>query len=304
MNCRMATCNRLLVYAFSALALAAAATVNADQLHFAAAEQAADTFVVAIARGDQDTLEGLFGRGYLDYLPIDEVDTADIDRFLAAWTRHHTLLSEGEGIRMLEVGDTGWTLPIPIVQDPQGWRFDTQTGRETMRIRRIGRNELSAMQAALAYHDAQTEYAQRDHDGNGVLEYAQRFISTPGKRDGLYWEASKDEAESPLGALFSEKTPEKAYHGYYYRILSAQGKHAEGGQLDYKVNGNMVGGFGLVAWPAEYGESGVMSFMLNKEGVLYETDLGPEGGEAAGRMLAFDPDSRWVRVSPVFSDPE
>ncbi len=197
---------------------------------------------------------------------------------------------------MLTVGESGWTLPIPIVRENEGWRFDTAAGARNIRIRRIGANELSAMQAALAYHDAQIEYAQSDRDGDGILEYAQRFISTQGEKDGLFWTPETGEASSPLGPRFAEKKPEAAYHGYNYRILTAQGEYAPGGAYDYRVNGNMVRGFALIAWPAKYGESGVMSFMISRDGTLFEADLGPEGGAIASNASLFDPDDRWMPV--------
>ena len=154
----------------------------------------------------------------------------------------------------------------------------------------------------LAYHDAQIEYAEKDRDNDGVLEYAQRFVSSPGSRDGLYWEAGPDQEESPLGPLLAERKPETAYHGYRFRILTAQGEHAPGGAADYLVNGNMTQGFAIIASPAEYGESGVMSFMLSREGVVYEADLGPEGEVFASSLTVFDPDSRWERTREAAAD--
>jgi hypothetical protein len=197
-------------------------------------------------------------------------------------------------------------MPIPLVQDAAGWWFDASRGREEILNRRIGRNELSAVQVCLAYVDAQREYYVRDPDGDALLQYAQRFRSTPGKRDGLYWDAQPDEPPSPLGALvaraeaegYPTKRPSGAripYWGYYYRIVKAQGPHAPGGAYDYVVRGNMIGGFALVAYPAEYGASGVMTFIVSHDGVVYQKDLGPGTAAAARALTRFDPDPSWSR---------
>jgi len=266
-----------------------------DPPYFETADQAANTLVIAVAQRDRQALSRILGDNYLDLVP-EQLDVDDLQRFITGWSRFHTLLAQGPGKRVLTVGESGWTLPIPIIREDEGWRFDTAAGARNIRIRRIGANELSAMQAALAYHDAQVEYAQSDRDSDGILEYAQRFISTPGGKDGLFWTAEPGEVTSPLGPRFAEKRPEGAYHGYYYRILTAQGEHAPGGAFDYRVNGNMVRGFALIAWPAKYGESGVMSFMISRDGTLFEADLGPEGGTIASSASLFDPDNRWAPV--------
>jgi len=274
--------------------MALSSVVAAQQVHFENADQAANAFVVAVARDDEAALSGLLGADYRDVLSLDEIGAALVPKFLDAWISYHTLVPESDKTRMLAVGETGWTLPLPIVREADGWRFDLVAGEKVMRIRRIGRNELSAIEAVLAYHDAQIDYAGQDRDGDGVLEYAQHFISSPGQHDGLYWPAESDQDQSPLGPLLAEQDPVKAYHGYYYRILKAQGEHAPGGAADYVENGNMTQGFAIIAWPAEYGESGVMSFMLNREGVVYEADLGPDGAAFATSLAAFDPDSHWA----------
>jgi hypothetical protein len=274
---------------------------SSQQVYFDSPETAADALVVAVARHESTDLGRLLGPDYRQVLPLDEIDAADVARFLDAWIRFHTLVPEDPDTRVLAAGDDGWTLPIPIVREAEGWRFDTAAGAERMRIRHIGRNELAVMQAVFAYHDAQIEYALNDHDGDGLLEYAQRFISTPGSQDGLYWDAKEGAAQSPLGPLFDGKVPQKAYHGYLYRILTSQGEHAPGGARDYLADGNLTGGFALIAWPAVYGESGVMSFMLSRQGILYEADLGPDGGADASALKAFDPDSRWRPVASLFA---
>ena len=196
----------------------------------------------------------------------------------------------------LGVGKHGWTLPIPIVKTASGWRFDTKAAPEEMRIRRIGRNELNVIQVALAYTDAQKEYRLRDWDGDGVLQYATRGLSTPGKHDGLYWASLPGEPESPLGAEFADAKPGQPYHGYLYKILKAQGKDAPGGARSYIKNGHMTEGYALVAWPARYDDTGVMTFIVNQDGVVYQKDLGPNTDAAARATNVYNPDATWSKA--------
>ncbi len=197
----------------------------------------------------------------------------------------------------LGVGTHGWTLPIPIVKTAGGWRFDTPGAVEEMRVRRIGRNELAAIQVALAYTDAQEEYHARDWNGDGVKEYARRPLSSPGRRDGLYWASLPGEPESPLGAGFADAKPGQPYHGYLYKILTAQGKDAPGGARSYLKDGRMTEGYALVAWPAKYDDTGVMTFIVNQDGVVYQKDLGPGTAAAARAINAYDPDAGWSKVA-------
>lgn len=280
--------------------LAASQALSA-QTCFPDAGQAANHLVIAVAGHDKAALDAMLGDDYRDVLPAGESEAEIVDRFLNAWATYHSLVATSDSVRLLAAGENGWTLPIPIVRGDQGWCFDMQAGRDMMRIRRIGRNELAAMQAALAYHDAQIEYAGADLDGDGVLEYAQRFISRKGKHDGLYWKTESGQPQSPLGPLFDGKLPTDAYHGYRYRILTAQGPHAPGGAESYIQGGNMVGGFALVAWPADYGNSGIMSFLMGRNGRLYEADLGPDSDGIASTLPTFDPDSRWSPVAPAYT---
>ena len=270
-----------------------AASVN--QSHFDTAEQAATTLVTALAQHNKTELKNLFGERYSQLTPAD-LNARDIKRFIAAWEYFHELLPSGERSRTLTVGRHKWTLPIPIVKGDDGWYFDTETGLDNIRIRHIGTNELHAIQSVLAYHQAQLEYAKNDLNNNGILEYSKKLISNTGQKNGLYWVAEPGETLSPLGSLFGGKTPESAYHGYYYQILKGQGEHAEGGAYSYLVNDNMVQGFALIAWPAEYGKSGIMSFMINRDGTVFEAELG-----SGSRPTLFDPDSNWTPVSPDFT---
>jgi len=219
-------------------------------------------------------------------------------RFLAAWSKSHKIVADSASTAHLAVGPDDWTLPIPIVKRGEAWRFDTKAGADEIRTRRIGRNELAVMQAALAYYDAQKDYALVDRNGDGVLEYAQRIVSTPGKKDGLYWAALPGEPESPLGPLFGDYRPGDDYHGYFFRILKAQGPNAPGGAYDYRIKGRMVSGFALVAWPVKYGETGVMTFMVSHDGKIYERNLGPGTDAAARAMTRFDPGPGWQEVAP------
>jgi hypothetical protein len=269
------------------------------QAVFVTPEDAANAFVLSLANDDTEMLGKVLGADYREVLPLDQVDGEDVDRFITAWEKFNTLLPEGDRKMLIAVGENEWTLPIPIVSGTSGWYFDIDEGLERMRIRRIGRNELATMQAVLAYYDAQMEYAEQDRDGNGLLEYAQRFISSPGTRDGLYWEAESGEEPSPLGPLMADHTPGGGYHGYFYKILDAQGEHARGGAYSYLIGDQMRAGFAVIAWPDEYGDSGVMSFMVSHAGIVYEQDLGPDSASIAAAMQVYDPGPGWTPVQEV-----
>jgi hypothetical protein len=259
---------------------------------------AAEAFVDAVATRNIYALGSILGTDWREFIPIDEISDEAVEAFIAAWNKKHRFKPIAYGKVQLAVGPEDWTLPIPIVKEGDIWRFDTIAGAEEMRTRRIGRNELSAIQAVLAYYDAQKEYALADRNGDGILEYSQKLVSSPGKRDGLYWPVMADEEESPLGPLFGTDTPGMGYHGYFYRILMGQGPNAPGGAYDYEINGRMSVGFALVAWPVDYGDSGVMTFVISHNGQVYEKDLGPDTGKVAHAMTLFDPDPSWKEVSP------
>jgi hypothetical protein len=214
---------------------------------------------------------------------------------------------EGEGRYTLIVGAEAWPFPIPIVRSGDQWHFDGPAGVEELRNRIVGANELNAIAAMDVYVSAQREYALADRNGDGVLEYAMRVISTPGTRDGLYWDAdakSADALMSPLDllkkladAMLGERTEGSPFFGYYFRLLYAQGPNAAAGAYDYRINGHLLGGFAMLAWPAEYGETGVMSFMINQDHVVYESDLGQGTAKIVESMTSFDPGKGWVAVS-------
>jgi hypothetical protein len=281
---------------------------SAGKKSFASAEEAVKAAVAAARKGDDKELAAIFGPGSQDLMSSGDT-VADKQRraeFLKAYDEKNRLASEGENT-VLVIGKNDWPFPIPLVKQGSGWVFDTAKGKEEILNRRIGQNELNAIQAVLAYVDAQREYAMKDRDGDGLLEYAQKFRSDPGKRNGLYWEAKPGEEQSPLGPLAARAVKEgygqnKAsdkpwpFHGYYYRIVSGQGKSAPGGAYSYLVKGSMIGGFALVAYPAEYGNSGVMTFMVNHDGKVFQKDLGTKTASLAQNMKEYNPDKTWTEV--------
>jgi hypothetical protein len=270
-----------------------------SQAVFATPAAATDALVDGIARSDEAKLKTVLGADYKRYIPDSASAYADQLSFLEAWSRGHKIIDTGNGKAMLEVGTNGWTLPIPLVQSASGWRFNTRAAPAEMRTRRVGRNELAAIQVALAYTDAQEEYFAKDPDGKATKHFALRALSTPGKRDGLYWASLPGEAQSPLGPDFADARPGMAYHGYLYRLLTAQGKDAPGGAKSYVRNGLMTDGYALIAWPERYGDTGVMSFIVNRDGVVYQKNLGPGTDAAARKVTTYNPDASWSKVQPA-----
>jgi hypothetical protein len=290
---------------FSLYSICAAAV--AQQKSFSSAEEAVKAAAAAARNNDDKELLAIFGAQAKEILFSGD-PTADKQRraqFLAAYDEKNQLATEGES-RILIVGKQDWPFPIPLVKKGQGWVFDTDKGKEEILNRRIGENELFTIQALLAIVDAQREYAVKDRDKNALLEYAQKFLSDPGKKNGLYWEAKQGEPQSPLGPIVSQarkegyerkaSTTPSPYHGYHYRILTAQGKAAPGGAYSYLVNGKMIGGFAVVAYPAEYGNSGVMTFIVNHDGKVFQKNLGPNTASIAKSMKEYNPDSTWQEV--------
>ena len=280
---------------------------DAAQRQFATPEEAFTALVDAIKANDRKALLAMLGS---DGGPLvssgDEVaDRNTGQRFAAEYDRAHRF-EGGGGKVVLYVGQDDFPFPIPLVPDGPAWRFDTRAGKEEIVNRRIGRNELDTIQVCLAYVDAQREYYSEDRNADGLREYARDFASTPGKHDGLFWEARPGEKPSPLGPLVAGARaagygPGRGrggapYHGYYYRILTAQGPDAPGGAYDYLARGRMIGGFALVAFPAQYGVSGVMTFIVNQDGIVYQKDLGPNTAALARAIKQFNPDSSWTRV--------
>jgi hypothetical protein len=281
-----------------ALAMSVSCAVAGTQKVFATPEIAAEALVDSLARNDDAEIRAILGIEYERMLSLDNLASEDRLAFFAAWAKGHRILRDSETLARLELS-SGWTLPIPLVRSGSGsgWIFDTRAGKEEMRIRRIGRNELAAIQTMFAFVDAQREYAAQDRNGDGVLEFAQKIISSPGKQDGLYWPTGGDEPESPAGPLLETKDLKEGYHGYRFRILKAQGKAAPGGARNYVKGGRMSEGFALVGWPARYGETGLMTFIVNHDGVVYEKYLGPDTANLVGAMTKFNPDASWRAVS-------
>ena len=296
------------VTSFAVFAAALALSVSwlpgaaAQQKKFTTPEAAMNAFGDAVLTSDEDALKTLLGANFRTVIPPVDADVTY--RFLAAWAKSHSIKPEGDGKALIAVGDDGWTLPIPVVKTAQGWMFDTRAGVDEMRVRRIGRNELAVMQVMLAIYDAQKEYARKDYNGDGVLQYASKFASSPGKKDGLYWPAKPGEELSPLGPAVDARRGAGArgggqgYYGYHFKLLTSQGKHAPGGAFDYMAHRRLIGGFAVVAWPVKYGDTGVMTFLVSHDGVLYEKDLGPSTAAQARAMTRFDPDSTWQKVGP------
>ncbi|MET0632499.1 MAG: DUF2950 domain-containing protein [Xanthobacteraceae bacterium] len=293
---------RLLTAALLAFAMTSAASA---QQSFKTPEEAVEALATAAKAHDRKSVLAVLGPDAADIVSSgDEVaDRADRDRVIEAYDAKRQVVMEGADKAVLVLGNQDWPFPIPLVRKDGSWRFDTAAGREEILFRRIGRNELAAIQTILAFVDAQQEYAEKGIGGNGV--YAQRIVSRPGTKDGLYWPAQSGEDESPLGDLAASAAAEGyragqqriPYHGYYYKVLTRQGPNAPGGALDYVVRGKMIGGFALVAYPAQYGNSGVMTFLVNHQGTIYEKDLGERTAGIAAGMTAFNPDNTWQRVS-------
>jgi hypothetical protein len=300
--------NRTLVsLTIAALLCTAASVVNAQQA-FKSPDEAASALVSAAKTGDRTAIVSVLGPDGNDIVSSgDEVaDAATRQKFIAAYDAKHEITMEGDNKAVMVIGPEDFPLPIPLVRKDGMWRFDTTAGREEILFRRIGRNELDVIQTCLAYVDAQNDYADKDHTGAGKGIYAQRIVSSPGKKDGLYWPAVQDNDPSPLGEFIAQATGQgysvgggrTPYHGYYYKILTKQGAAAPNGELEYVVRDKMIGGFALVAYPAEYENSGVMTFIVNHNGQVYQKDLGPHTARLAERMTSFNPDSTWKKVDP------
>jgi hypothetical protein len=278
---------------------------EAAQTLFPTPEAAADALVEAIEVRDPARIEAIVGSAFAELLRAEGQEALDVDRerFLAAARRAKVVRPDGEDRAILEIGLEAWPVPTPLVREAGGWRFDGEEGVEVVRDRVVGRNELKAIEVLRRYVEAQVDYAQDDHDGDRVLEYAQRIGSTPGTRDGLYWKVEPGQPPSPFGPFLAAagvnletRQSDAPYYGYLFRIMTRQGENAPGGAYDYVINGNMIAGFAAVAWPAQYGDSGVMTFVVNQQGVVLEKDMGPETERIGPRMRTYNPDASWTPV--------
>ncbi|MGE0419000.1 MAG: DUF2950 domain-containing protein [Acetobacteraceae bacterium] len=294
--------------------LAAIPGQAAEQATFASAEDAAKALVTVLRGGDPAQIQAVLGPGSEKLISSGDkyADAEARRKFVEAYQASHKLTEAEPGRMVLDVGADDWPLPIPIVQANGKWRFDSVAGAQELVNRRIGQNELSAIRTCLAYAEAQAGYRVLSGAANGGnWQYAQKLISTKGRRDGLYWPASVDSADaSPLAAVIADAQQagypvdfssgkRMPYHGYFFRILKAQGPNAPGGAKSYMVNGRMTQGYGLIAWPASYGVSGVMTFIVNQDSTVYQKDLGPDTAKIAGAIMQFDPDISWARVDIV-----
>ena len=300
----MLTSLAILLAGPAAIAISSTALAQQD---YKTPQDAVDALVATAKSGDQKAALVVLGRGGEDIISSgDKVsDDAVRARFVASYDAKHQITTDGDSKATLVIGDNDYPFPIPLARNKNGtWSFDTEAGRREILYRRIGHNELDTIQTCLAYVDAQNDYADKDRTGAGTGLYAERFISKPGRKDGLYWPTAQGEEESPLGELFAAATRQgyragegrSPYHGYYYKILTRQGPAASGGAIDYVVNGKMIGGFALIAYPAEYRNSGVMTFLVNHAGTVFQKDLGPDTAKLAEAVTSFNPDPTWTKV--------
>jgi hypothetical protein len=290
-------------------------TKSMQQKSFASPEEAVNVLVATVKADDKKELLSVLGQGGKDLISSGDeaADKLGREKFLKAYNEMNRLDKVSADKMVLHIGKDDWSLPIPIVKKNNTWVFDTKAGKEEILNRRIGRNELNVIEVIDAYVDAQCEYASTDRNGDGVKQFAQKIISTEGKHNGLYWEAKEGEEKSPLGPFVAQAAREgyanrvdgitlSPYHGYYYRILKGQGKYATGGAYDYVVKGKMILGYALIAYPAQYGNSGIMTFIVNQEGVIYEKNLGKNTASIAKAIKKFNPDKTWRKVKDITKD--
>jgi hypothetical protein len=282
--------------------------IAAGEERFSSPEAAADALKVAVEARDTNSLHVIFGPAAHGLVSVDVVEAAqEREMFMNRVKEKVNLVAASDSKDEIQLGADGWPFPIPLVKQEGQWHFDTEAGKEEILNRRIGANELGAIQVCCAYVQAQREYASADQNTDEVLEYAQHLRSTPGTHDGLYWSTRTGDELSPLGPLVAQARGEgyrqqnkilteeqSPYHGYYFKVLIRQGKHAPGGKYSYIINGHMIAGFALVAWPAEWGNTGVMTFIVNQRGKVYQKNLGPKTPAIASAMTAYDPDPTWA----------
>jgi hypothetical protein len=297
----------LVLWLLSMGAVGVAMGAAAGQKSFPTPEEGVRALIEAAQKNDTSTLLEILGPEAKSFVNTGDPvsDRENRERFVKSYEEAHMLVPSGDTKVVLQIGHDEWPFPIPLIKHSAGWRFDTQEGKAEIRNRRIGRNELDVIQVCLAYVDAQREYYTRNPMNSTLLQYASKFLSTKGKRDGLYWEAPDNEPPSPLGPLVAKARREGykraagkpvPYHGYYYKMLTGQGPDAPDGAYDYVVRGKMIGGFALVAYPAQYGSSGIMTFIVNHDGIVYEKDLGPKTAAMAQSMTKFNPDKTWKKL--------
>jgi hypothetical protein len=283
-------------------------TPGPGQPLFASDDAAMTAMLTAVKNQDHEQVHLLLGPAWKELISGDKVEDANAFKEFAQRAAERTgLQKQDDTTSIIYVGNDDWPLPIPLTKTPGGkWFFDTEAGKTEILARRIGENELDTIDVCRKYVEAQREYATKDRDGTGAGKFAQRIISTPGKTDGLYWSATSDQEQSPFDRLFAAATtegydlaashPREPYYGYHFRVLKEQGSAAPGGKRDYVVNGNMTIGFALVAFPEDYESSGIMTFIVNQQGVVHQKDLGPDTTELARQMTEYNPDGSWTPV--------
>jgi hypothetical protein len=318
MNGRGFKCGNLLkavaaLFPMVAFVTSTSAAATSDQMGkaFPTPQAAVSALAQAVNSLDVSKMREIFGPGLEALKNPDQVQaTNELEAFAAGLNATNALVRQSDTSFELDVGPDAFPFPVPIVQKDGQWYFDTEAGKEELLSRRVGRNELDVLKTMRAYVDAQREYASKDRMGDQVLQYAQKIASTPGKKDGLYWPADTDAEESPLGPMVADargegysvqsrgqQTTRIPFHGYYFKILTQQGKDAPGGKYNYIINGRMIAGFALIAWPADYGNTGVMTFIVNQQGRVYQRDLGPKTGQLAPAITEYNPGPGWT-VSP------
>jgi Protein of unknown function (DUF2950) len=296
----------MLAATIAAILLPGHSALAKDPAVYDSAEAAAQAILDALAKADREAILAILGDKYADELFTEEEsrERDNYKRIVAGAKEAMQLRADDDITRVMVIGKNAWPMPIPIVKTDAGWVFDTAAGIDEMIARHIGENELATIETLRAFVEAQTQYASADRDGDEVLEYAQKVISTEGKKDGLYWQvASADEDVSPFGPFIAElpdyvhdRTKGEPYMGYYYRMLTRQGENPPGGRYDYIINGNMIAGFAAIAVPAEYTETGVMTFIISHQGKLYEKDLGEDTALVAAGLQDYNPDETWTVV--------
>ncbi|AGK59528.1 hypothetical protein HYPDE_39293 [Hyphomicrobium denitrificans 1NES1] len=287
------------------------AAAEASRKAFATPEDAVKSLVDAVKANDEQELISILGPSLKEWIESGDpiADREAREKFVADYEQNKEIDTSEAGKAILVIGEDEFPFPIPLVKTNDQWTFDPEQGKQEIIDRRVGTNELDTIETLLAIVDAQNDYAELNPLGKGAPEYARRFISSPGKHDGLYWPSNRSEAQSPLGTLVAEaatagyqptteggESSKNPYHGYYFRMLTAQGSHAPGGAYSYLVNGRMIGGFAVIAWPAKYGASGYKTFMINQDQTVYETDLGTNTAAEVKKIRTFDPDKSWKRI--------
>jgi len=298
--------NRFATLLLFAITGGPAVLVAAPQKTFPTPEAAVQALIAAVKSNSTEEMASILGDDMKDQFRTGDASLSDLDRalFLQSAESVAKLESDGSPDKLtLYVGEQAWPFPAPLVKEGTVWRFDGKEGKQEILDRRIGRNEMHAVETCLGYVEAQLDYIREDHHGDGVLQFAQRLVSSAGKQDGLYWDSGGEGPASPLGPAFvrtsagtSSSQPGIRHHGYHFRILTAQGSNAPGGARNYLIDGRLLGGFGLVAWPTEYGVTGIQTYIANQSGIVYEKDLGEQTATAVTAIQSFDPDATWKKM--------